>query len=172
MKILKLVVNINQMKDKRSDTMFIGEKGKDMRAELGLTDERGNELMRITRSIVEQVAIGGKGRTSCVLLTISGRKDLTDTEKVICSFIFSSGAFDGNKLRSKPSATKFELGMGMDVECVVVAPDGMGSRDIMAMTMAMLMSQLREMPPNVVREFCKNASELFAKIAETGEPRV
>mgnify|MGYP001481489218 CR=1 FL=1 len=152
--------------------MFIGERGSDMKAELGLTDERGDELMRIVHSIIDQNTNEGEGRTSCVLLSISGRKDLTDTEKVICSFIFSSGAFGGNIMRSEKNTNKFELGIVMNVDCVVVAPDGMGKRDIIAMTMAMLVSQLREMPPHVVREFCKNASELFARIAETGEARL
>ena len=164
-------VNKDQMKNIRRDIMPVEEKEDNMQEELGLTKERGDELVRITHSIVENVANEGEGRTSCVLLTISGRKDLTDTEKVICSFIFSSGTFGRNIIGSRPKTTKLDLNMGMSAECIVMAPEGMRERDMVAITIAVLMSQLRKMPPDVVREFCKNASELFAKISETGEIR-
>ena len=152
--------------------MVIGEDEGDMRSELGLTEERGNELVRITRSIVEQITENGMGRTSCVLLSISSRKDLTDTEKVICSFIFSCGCFDVGEIGNKPNNTKSYHDIGKNMDCIVVAPDGMGERDIMAMTMAILMSQLGQMPRHAVKYYCKGASELFAKIAETGEVRL
>lgn len=156
--------------------MFFGENGNDMREELGLTIERGNELVRITHSIVNSNVTNGTGRTSHVLLSISGRKDLNDTEKVICAFIFASGGNNSGFIGGGPKTTRFDIGremnMGMNVDCVVVAPDGMGTRDIVAMTMAMLMSQLREMPNPVLKDFCTGASKLFAKIAETGEVRL
>lgn len=156
--------------------MFYGENGNDMRAELGLTKERSNELMRITHSIVDSHTANGTGRTSHVLLSISGRKDLSDTEKVICSFIFACGDMHKGFVGEGPKITRLDIGedmnIGMNVECVVVAPDGMGKRDVMAMTMAMLMSQLREMPDQVMKDFCKNMSTLFAKISETGEVKL
>lgn len=156
--------------------MFLGENGNDMRAELGLTIERSNELMRITQSIVDNHVANGTGRTSHVLLSISGRKDLSDTEKVICSFIFACGDMHQGFVREGPKIAKFDVGtemnIRMDMDCVVVAPDGMGKGDIVTMIMAMLMSQIREMPDPIMRDFCKSMSKLFAKIAETGEVKL
>lgn len=161
--------------------MFLGESGNDMREELGLTKERANELMRITHSIVRNHATNGMGRTSHILLSISGRKDLNDTEKVICSFIFacefSENMYgEGREGREGPRTTHFDIGsemnMGMNMDCVVIAPDGMKKRDVVALTMAMLMSQLKEMPCSVRKDFCKSVSILFAKIAESGEVKL
>lgn len=156
--------------------MFLEESGDDMRTELGLTKERSNELVRITKSIVDSNAVNGAGRTSHVLLSISGRKDLNDTEKVICSFMFACQDMHKGFIREKPKTAMIDIGkemnIGMDIGCVVVAPDGMERREIMTMTMAMLMSQLRDMPKPTMKDLCKNLSELFAKISETGEVKL
>jgi hypothetical protein len=165
-------------RDQIGETMVIEESEKDMRGELGLSKERSDELMRITDSIISTNASNGKGRTSHVLLSISGRKDLTDTEKVVCTFIFACG---GNAepidRKRRYNSTKFDAKLDLpemirnNVDCVVIAPDEMEKGDILAMIMAMLMSQIKDMPYSVMKKFCKDVSILFAKIAETGDFR-
>lgn len=72
--------------------MFREKDGKDeddLRVELGLGSERSDELVNIVQSIMDQeTPDGGYGRTSHVLLSIAGRKDLNDVEKAACVFLF------------------------------------------------------------------------------------
>lgn len=72
--------------------MFISKKEEiGLGDELGLTYDRIKELTMITRTIIDKYTNNeGYGRTSHVLLEIVGRKDLTDLEKVACTFVFTN----------------------------------------------------------------------------------
>lgn len=64
----------------------IGEE--DLRTELGLTVERGDELIRIIDSVMAQYTDDrGCMRMSHVLLHIASRKDINDVEKAACVFL-------------------------------------------------------------------------------------
>lgn len=178
--------------------MFKEKDEEDLRTELGLTNERADELVNIIQSIMDQeVPDGGYGRTSHVLLKLAGRKDLNDVEKAVCIFIFCCKAmnkgrkYKGRELRSEGrSASIFpeicitsmhgkgeEKGLKtkefIDIERgtsgMIIAPEGVGPEDAIGPLMEILISMLRQMPKNEAQEFCRNASLSFARIAITGD---
>ncbi len=172
------------------------ENEEDLRTELGLTEERADELVNIVNSMISQEAPdGGYGRTSHVLLNIAGRKDLNDVEKAVCIFIFCCNALGKRgRLRSgRRSETSMppEIcmphmsmpGMGgleakefIDIEGgaagMIIAPEGLGPEDTIGPLMSIIMSMLRQMPKGNAQEFCRHASLSFAKIALTGDVKL
>ncbi len=130
--------------------------------ELGISENRGSELIRITRSIEIREAKEGLGRTSHVLLGISARKDLSDLEKIVCSFIFSCMHIDSGTIGNKYDFSKLD----MNTDCVVVAPSGMNKGDIMCATMCVFLEQLKHVPRSDAKNFCDKMSKLFAKMAQ------
>lgn len=174
--------------------MFKEKDAEDLREELGFTDKRASELVGTVQSIMDQeVPEGDYGRTSHVLLSIAGRKDLNDVEKVACTFIFSCNILnkDIRRLGIKPKMSiPPEIcippilmpmpGMGdlkakefIDIEGkasgMIIAPEGVELEDAIAPMMALLMSMLRQMPKSDAQEFCRHASLSFARIAMTGD---
>jgi hypothetical protein len=176
--------------------MFKEKDGEDIRTELGLANERADELVNIVQSIMDQeTPDGGYGRTSHVLLNIAGRKDLNDVEKVACVFLFCCKALhkEGSvrlggksKVLRPPEISMHRMpmpGMGelktkefIDIEGgasgMMIAPEGIGPEDAIYPIMALLMSMLRQMPKSDAQEFCRHASLSFAKIAMTGEVKL
>lgn len=179
--------------------MFKEKDGEDLRTELGLTNERADELVNIIQSIMDQeVPDGGYGRTSHVLLKLAGRKDLNDVEKAACIFIFCCKAlnkgrkYKGRELRSEGGSapispeicitsmpihgseekglkTKEFIDLERGTSGMMIAPEGVGPEDAIFPIMDILISILRQMPKKDAQEFCRNASLLFARIAETGD---
>jgi len=167
----------------------MSENGKDeanLREELGLTVERGDELMRITQSIMDQSSGNdGYGRTSHVLLGITGRKDLNDVEKVACAFLFACKTVNapmnimGNSsVHNMKDMPHMDMPRIMDIDMselqghisgMVVAPQGVVLRELIAVVMATLMSLLGQMPKHEAQDFCRSASLSFAKMAFTGD---
>jgi hypothetical protein len=178
--------------------MFEDKDGDDLRKELGLANERSDELVNIVQNIMDQeTPDGGYGRTSHVLLDIAGRKDLNDVEKAACVFLFCCKALNkaGNlrsegrsKVQRPPEISMRHMpmpmpGMGelkakefIDIEGgasgMMIAPEGIGPEDAIYPIMALLMSMLRQMPKSEAQEFCRHASLSFAKIAMTGEVKL
>ncbi len=175
--------------------MFKEKDAEDLREELGLTDERANDLVDIVQVLMNQEAPGGEyGRTSHVLLSIAGRKDLSDVEKAACTFIFSCKVLNkgGDLIRGSERKTKRsrppEIHMPhipmpfmgdlkakefIDIEGkasgMIIAPEGIELEDAIAPLVALLMSMLRQMPKSEAQEFCRHASLSFARIAMTGD---
>lgn len=171
------------------------EDGEDLRTELGLTEERANELVNIVNSMIGQEAPdGGYGRTSHVLLNIAGRKDLNDVEKAVCIFVFCCNTLSKEgrlkserrqKVSRPPEICMPHMsmpGMGelkakefIDLEAgaagMMIAPEGVGPEDAVGPLMGILMSMLRQMPKDEARQFCRYASLSFAKMALTGDIR-
>lgn len=162
--------------------MFADDKdGANLREELGLTVERGKELLRITQSIMDQ-CLGDKerGRISHVLLHIAGRKDLNEVEKAVCIFIFAcktvqiptnmeSSIQDMNE-RPTDMPRVMDIDMGGfrgHISGMVVAPQGVELEELTAVVMATLMSLIRQMPKNEAQDFCRCASISLAKMAFT-----
>jgi len=162
--------------------------------ELGLTEERANELVKIVQNIVSQDAPNGEyGRTSHILLNIAGRKDLSDVEKATCVFIFAHKIFVDRPIFEpfihtvsvSDTPPRMPCGMHMpgigelkakefiDIEGgasgMMIAPEGVGPEDAVGPLMSVIMSMLRQMPKDDVRHFCRYASMSFAKIALTGD---
>jgi len=163
--------------------------GANLREELGLTVDRGNELMRITQSIMDQSSGNdGYGRTSHVLLSIAGRKDLNDVEKVACAFLFSCKTVNTpTKIMGNPSVhnmkdtSLMDMPRIMDIDMselqghtsgMVVAPQGVDLSELIAVVMATLMSLLKQMPKHEAQDFCRSASLSFAKMAFTGDVKL
>ncbi len=172
--------------------MFYDKKeDNDLRKDLGLSEERSLELMKILGSIETNMSQGGQGRTSHVLLGICSRRDLSDLEKIICSFMFacihydSSDIDDGNDIDASDIENLGNIkgdercvgGMGCigdtmnigNMRCAVVAPSEIGKENVMAIAMSMLLEQLRQIPKSEMMYVCAKISKLFAKISETGE---
>lgn len=169
------------------------EDEEDLRTELGLTEERADELVNIVNSMIDQETPGGGyGRTSHVLLNIAGRKDLNDVEKAACIFIFCCNALSkGGKLRSErmskasippeicvphmsmPRMGKLKAKEFIDIEGgaagMIIAPEGVGPEDAIGPLMSIIVSMLRQMPRGDAQKFCRYASLSFAKIALTGD---
>lgn len=179
--------------------MFKEKDGEDLMTELGLANERANELTDIVQNIMDKEAPDGKyGRTSHVLLTIAGRKDLNDVEKAVCVFIFSCKILEkGSESRKwikgskhddhmphisipmpmrMPGSDKLKMQEFIDIEGrssgMMIAPEGVGPEEMSGVIMALLVSILRQMPKNDVQEFCRNASLSFARIAMTGDVKL
>lgn len=145
-----------------------------LREELGLTVERGDELMRIAQSIMDQCA-GDQayGRISHFLLCIAGRKDLNDVEKVACTFLFALEIIrNEHKMSGMPNITNIGLDPRVGMDCIVVASEKVNVSEMMAVMMATLVSLLRQIPNSDAREFCKKASLAFVRIAMTGDIRL
>lgn len=145
-----------------------------LREELGLTEKRGDELIKIVKTIMDQSAQGNVyGRISHVLLTIAGRKDLNDVEKVACTFLFAlKVAKSDHKMPGIPKITNIGLDPNIGIDCMVVSPEGVEMPEMMAVLMATLMSMLRRIPNDDARNFCRNASISFARIAMTGDVKL
>lgn len=163
--------------------------------ELGLTEERANELVKIVQNIVSQDAPNEEyGRTSHILLNITGRKDLSDVEKTTCVFIFAHKIFVDRPIfepfippvsvsNTSPRMPGMRMpGMGelktkefIDLEGgaagMIIAPEGVGPEDAIGPLMAIIMSMLRQMPKQEAQNFCRHASMSFAKMALTGDIR-
>ncbi len=176
--------------------MFKEKDGEDLRIDLGFTDKRADELVDIIQTIMDQVAHGGEyGRTSHVLLSIAGRKDLNEVEKATCVFLFCCKTLKEGKVVSvrsggrstvrPPESMPFMPGMGgdglktkefIDIEGgasgMMIGPEGIGPEDAIYPIMALLISILRQMPKGEAQEFCRNASLAFAKIAMTGDVKL
>lgn len=176
--------------------MFKEKDGEDLRTELGLANERSDELVDIVQSIMDQeTPEGGYGRTSHVLLNIAGRKDLNDVEKAACVFLFCCKALSKtgklrlggrSKVHIPPEIRMPRMsmhGMGelkakefIDMEAgstgMMIAPEGVGPEDAIGPLMAVLMSMLRQMSKRDAQEFCRNASLSFARIAMTGDVKL
>jgi len=181
--------------------MFKEKDAENLKEELGFTGERANELVDIVQILMNQETPGGEyGRTSHVLLSIAGRKDLSDVEKVTCTFIFSCKVLnkggdcirgsERNTKRSRPPEIHIPHmpnmafpGMGelkakefIDIEGkasgMIIAPEGIELEDAIAPLMALLMSMLRQLPKAEAQEFCRHASLSFARIAMTGDVKL
>lgn len=172
------------------------EDEEDLRTELGLTEERADELVNIVNSMIGQEAPdGGYGRTSHVLLNIAVRKDLNDVEKAVCIFIFCCNALSKGRTLRSGRRSKVSIppeicmphmsihGMGelkakefIDIEGgaagMMIAPEGVGPEDAIGPLMGIIMSMLRQMPKGDAQEFCRHASLSFAKIALTGDVKL
>ena len=146
----------------------------DLRIELGLTEQRGDELIEIVHTTMDQSAQGDPyGRTSHVLLSIAGRKDLNDVEKVACTFLFALEIIrNEHKMSGMPNVTNIGLDPRVGMDCIVVASEKVNVSEMMAVMMATLMSLLRQIPNSDAREFCKKASLAFVRIAMTGDVRL
>lgn len=180
--------------------MFKEKDGEDLRNELGLTPERAEELLNIIQTIIDQEAPdGGSGRTSHVLLNISGRKDLTEVERVACTFLFCCKMFMNKTKASRPSRcsnspcgekelpriipkilSSMPPGMPnlkeerfLDIEGgiagMIVAPEGVDKSELAGVMMISITSLLRGMSKKDAQEFCRNASIAFARMALTGD---
>ncbi len=152
------------------------EENSDMRRELGLSDDRGLELMDILSSIENRDTKDGKGRTSHVLLDISVRKDLSDLEKVVCAFIFSCKHFDSSLIMNKDDNLNVvkphkivSSQKNTNVNCVVMTPGGVDNIDIMVATVSVLLEQLKQVPQHEAIDFCDRMSKILANIARTGK---
>ena len=172
--------------------------GEDLRAELGLTDKRSNELVDIVQSIMDQEALDeGYGRTSHVLLNIVGRKDLTEVERVACTFLFACRMLINKPKISKVSRHSVSMSEGrsrmfpgmpsgmppgmpnlkgeefIDIEGgiagMIVAPEGVDKSELIVVLMTSLTSMLRGLPKKDAEDFCRQASISFAKMALTGD---
>lgn len=159
--------------------------------ELGLTMERVKELEKITRTIVNNsTAENGYGRTSHVLLSIVSRKDLSDIEKIVCTFVFSNRINDNlhNDMRrckeqedmcrceEQEDMPKFADINISDLESgisgMIIAPDGVEPTMLIAIMMASVTSLLRKMPKTDAQNFCSHVSLSFARMAVTGDIRL
>lgn len=161
--------------------MFVAREGEsDLRKELGLTIERANELMRITRSIMDQSNDGeGHGMTSHVLLGIAGRKDLTDVEKILCTFMFAckiaeeKNAVDMKNIESIKNMPKIMdldmVGLCGNISGMIVAPQGVDLPELVTVVMVTLISLVKQMSKSDAQSFCRYASVSFAKMALTGD---
>ena len=180
--------------------MFKEKDGEDLREELGLTDKRANELINIVQTIMDQEAPDeGYGRTSHVLLGIAGRKDLTEVERVACTFFFSCKIFVNKHKASRtarPSVCasgerererelprilpKMPPGMPnlkgeefIDIDGgiagMIVAPEGIDKSELIAVLMTSLVSMLRNLPKKDAQDFCRHASISFARMVMTGD---
>lgn len=170
------------------------EHEEDLREELGLTTERANELVAMVNTMIRQSAPEGEyGRTSHILLSIAGRKDLSDVEKVACVFVFCCNTLGGRRqsmpegmpqMRIEPEIVmpgvhmheiKLNAKEFIDLEGgasgMLIAPEGLGPEDAIEPLMAVLMSMLRQMKKEDAKTFCRHASISFAKMALTGEIR-
>jgi len=125
-----------------------------LREELGLTLERYNELARITQRIMDQSADSqGLGRTSHVLLSIAGRKDLNDVEKATCIFMFACRV----------------INVAGHISGMVVVPQRVELPELVSVVMATLLSLVEQMPKSEAQDFCRFASVSLAKMAEGGQ---
>jgi len=165
--------------------MFKEKDEEDLKTELGITDERADELVDIVQGMMDREApAGGYGRTSHILLEIAGRKDLNDVEKAACIFLFCCKTIEREPRVSRPPEIDISNmhmhGMGklkksqfIDIEGgssgMMIAPEGVGPEEAIEPLMAIIISMLRQMPKNDAQEFCRYASLIFAKIAMTGE---
>ena len=153
----------------------------DIREELGLTVERGDELERITQSIMDQSTDNhGRGRTSHVLLHIASRKDLNDVEKVACVFIFTCKTANMRTDTAKSHLDRDMKDMHLDMPIIadvdiegllggisgmMVASQGVELPELITVIMATLMSLIRQMPKREAKDFCRVASTSFAMMA-------
>lgn len=158
----------------------------DIRKELGLTAERGDELERITQSIMDQsVDKYGHGISSNVLLSIASRKDLNDVEKVACVFIFACNTV----YRSVSVAGRYMVQNREDIDMpkvsdidiggfrghmsgMLVAPQEVELPELIAVVMATLISLVRQMPKREAKDFCMIASTSFAMMALDGDTKL
>ena len=153
----------------------------DIREELGLTEERGDELVRIAHSIMDQCSDEqGYVRTSHVLLQVAGRKDLSDVEKAACVFILAvkAGKPSEREKRERKMPDREDIPrdisgiMNFDMEALnghisgmVVAPDGIELPELIAGIMAILISMIKNMPEEDAKYICRIASMSFARMA-------
>ncbi len=170
--------------------MFEEEEGNDLKTELGISEERADELLNIIQSIMDREAPDDEyGRTSHILLDIAGRKDLNDVEKAACIFLFCCKALnEGRRIgreskgsippeiisrMSMPEMGRLKTNEFIDLERgtagMMIAPEGVGPEEAIGPLMIIIVSMLRQMPKGNVQEFCRYASLTFARIAMTGD---
>jgi hypothetical protein len=173
--------------------MFKEDDGGDLRRELGISDDRADELVNIIEGIMDRESSeGGHGRTSHILLDIAGRKDLDDVEKAACIFIFCCRILEKEKKEGQPKIhihpeiypeihmPHMHMGMGnlkkqefIDLDArtsgMMIASEGIGPEDAIDPLMTIILSILKQMPKNNAQEFCRYAALTFANIAITGD---
>ena len=179
--------------------MFKEKDGEDLRAELGLTDKRANELVNIIQTIMDQeTPDGGYGRTSHVLLNMAGRKDLTEVERVACTFLFACrmlipkvskgsissvykpgerpGIFPGMVSGMPPGMPNLKGEEFIDIEGgiagMIVAPEGIDKSELITVLMTSLVSMLKDLPKKDAENFCRHMSISFARMALTGDVKL
>lgn len=179
-----------------NDKESVGEKDEgSLRIDLGLTNERADELIRITQSIMDQESRNERGgRTGHVLLNIAGRRDLTDVEKVACVFIFSTkvdfkdpdipkfnesimtpmSVIDiGGMPRSLHGMKEKEfIDIERGIAGMIVSPEGIDKYEMATVIMSTLVAILGDMPKDKAMDMCRNMSISFAKMALTGDIRL
>lgn len=157
--------------EKRGRKVSDNIKDASLREELGLTEERYRELLKITQSVIDKYTDNtGYGRTSHVLLSIAGRKDLTVVEKATCVFTFGS-------LLKNDIPDTHDCGMEItdmnilgdygNIAGIMIAPCEADLSELIFVVMATLTSLVEQMPKREAQEFCRNASMAFARMAST-----
>jgi hypothetical protein len=169
----------NRLKEKRYKMTTFSNRNSSLVEELGLTMERATELEKITQTIMDNSTTdNGYGRTSHVLLSIVSRKDLSDAEKAVCTFIFSSRINDNphddmcecKKYEDKPKFAGIDItDIRLGISGMVVASDKIEPIELIAVMMASVTSLLRKMPKTDAQNFCRHASLSFARMAMTGD---
>lgn len=163
-----------------------------LRIDLGLTVERANELSRIIQAMLDQESSNASrsGRTSHVLLNIAGRRDLTDVEKAVCVFIFSTKVnfsdysvpmFDETvmpdmhivdigrmpKVTSGMKEREF-IDIERGITGMIVSPEGIDKYDMINVVMSTLVAVLGDVPKYKAMDICREMSISFARMALTG----
>ncbi len=160
----------------------------DLREELGLTIERGDELLRISQSIMEQCADeSGYVRTSNALLQIASRKDLNDVEKVTCTFLLTCRAekedkrskmknemediLSHNKKDMYPDISEI-MDFGMEIPNghiggMIISPNKIEPQELIAGLMGAMISIIKSMPEEDARHICMMTSLSFARMASS-----
>lgn len=186
--------------------------------ELGLTVERATQLERITQNIMDKFSEGsGYGRISHVILSIVSRKDLSDLEKTVCTYIFCSKTKfvdddhgDGEEVPDMPrivdtndrhgtvrmdgksNIIDFDMGSIIGESTIdgsiighsgkgnpiigisgkIFAPPGVDPKDLSYVITTMLISLLGQLPKDDAKDFCRNMSMAFMKMAITGDMKL